>query len=587
MNRSSTKTLLLTAAACLAAALCPPAAAEQAKPPAATQPTTQPAKVNITVGKDTTYITGPLNEDGTVNYLAYLNAKYGKGVTPRNNAMVLLARAVGPEAWGPPHYKSFRDKAFKAMGIAPLPFEGDYFVTLDQYDEPVATEAPPPRTPAQKAAAKRTMELMRKIEAGEISKAEMDELAAMPSTQADVVNKTSDQVDEAMKGPWSPKKLPLVAVWLKANAKPLALVVQATKRPRFYHPMVSKSDPPRMIDEETLRFKSVIDVTKALSARAMLKLQTGDHDGAWVDVMALRRLARLISQNPTLIHHAVGMSMEVRACKCTAAAVTSGRFSIKRLRACLADMRALAPLPDIRQAVTGERFWALDAVMMLARGEGKADAAAEIGTAVGRLLTGVISKRLIDWDQMLRTFNHWHDRLASALAERDIPKRRRACEKLDSDLKDLAAQARKQTSGAGLAKFIAKAVVGLRSDSLTKNLAGHLVSLLMPSLGTIVDRYDAALTREELVRSAASLALHKAETGQFPPKLADLAPKYLRALPGDRFSGKALLYRRQGKGCVVYSVGMNLKDDAGVDNRKNEYVPKDSEKDDIVVRFKR
>ncbi len=48
--------------------------------------TTRQAKVKITVGKDTTYITGPLNADGTVNYVAYINAKHSKGVTPRNNA---------------------------------------------------------------------------------------------------------------------------------------------------------------------------------------------------------------------------------------------------------------------------------------------------------------------------------------------------------------------------------------------------------------------------------------------------------------------------------------------------------------------
>lgn len=54
-------------------------------------------KTQLEIGRETTYITGPLNDDGTVNYVAYLNARYGKGVTPENNAAVILARAIGPD----------------------------------------------------------------------------------------------------------------------------------------------------------------------------------------------------------------------------------------------------------------------------------------------------------------------------------------------------------------------------------------------------------------------------------------------------------------------------------------------------------
>ena len=35
------------------------------------------------IGPDTTVITGPLNADGTVNYLAYLNEQKSKGIAPK------------------------------------------------------------------------------------------------------------------------------------------------------------------------------------------------------------------------------------------------------------------------------------------------------------------------------------------------------------------------------------------------------------------------------------------------------------------------------------------------------------------------
>ena len=164
-------------------------------------------------------------------------------------------------------------------------------------------------------------------------------------------------------------------------------------------------------------------------------------------------------------------------------------------------------------------------------------------------------------------------------------KRHRACEKLDSDLKALGIGSRKQASGADMAESIAKSVVGLRDKNVTSTFANVLVSWLMPSLAKIVDRHEAALMRGELLQVATGLALYEAETGRFPAKLADLAPKYVKALPKDRFSGKPLVYKREGKGCIVYSVGVNLIDDGGIDNIDDEDA--DDEKDDIVVRFKR
>ena len=152
MCRWRVLTVLTFAGLCGPLALIRPVAAQPARP--ATRPV---RKVNITVSRETTYITGPLNADGTVNYVAYLNAKYSKGVTPQNNAMVLLARAIGPKAWSRGFSTDFGERAFKAMGVAPPPHEGDYFITLDTYKTTVPQK---PATPAEKAAAKRFRELI-------------------------------------------------------------------------------------------------------------------------------------------------------------------------------------------------------------------------------------------------------------------------------------------------------------------------------------------------------------------------------------------------------------------------------------------
>ena len=46
---------------------------------------------------ETTRLVGPLRPDGSVNFLAALREMTGRGVTPQNNAVVLLLQALGPK----------------------------------------------------------------------------------------------------------------------------------------------------------------------------------------------------------------------------------------------------------------------------------------------------------------------------------------------------------------------------------------------------------------------------------------------------------------------------------------------------------
>ncbi len=50
----------------------------------------------IIVSPQTTYITAPLKPNGLPDYGRYLLDKSGEGVTPENNAAVLLLQSVGP-----------------------------------------------------------------------------------------------------------------------------------------------------------------------------------------------------------------------------------------------------------------------------------------------------------------------------------------------------------------------------------------------------------------------------------------------------------------------------------------------------------
>src|SRR4051812_37602070 len=57
-------------------------------------------KPKFTIGKETTYVTGPVDADGYIDYAAALNERLGKGIKPADNANVLLWKAIGPQPEG-------------------------------------------------------------------------------------------------------------------------------------------------------------------------------------------------------------------------------------------------------------------------------------------------------------------------------------------------------------------------------------------------------------------------------------------------------------------------------------------------------
>src|SRR5437879_5347014 len=74
-------------------------------------------KPKFTIGKETTYVTGPVDKDGYIDYITALNERLGKGIKPQDNANVLLWKAFGPHPEGtkmPPDF-------FKWLGIQEPP----------------------------------------------------------------------------------------------------------------------------------------------------------------------------------------------------------------------------------------------------------------------------------------------------------------------------------------------------------------------------------------------------------------------------------------------------------------------------------
>jgi hypothetical protein len=524
--------LALTALALCAAAL----AGRAADPATASKPSTR--KVPITISKETTWATRPVREDGTVDYLAALNARMADGVTKGNNAAILLLKALGPG--------EDRDGIASELGVK-LPEKGDHYVSLAVLDH----------DPAEKAFL-----------------------------------------------PWKPKDLPEVAEWLANNKAALDLVAEATKRPKFFMPVVVDDESVTLCHAPfTQSLAEYRDLTNALRIRAMRYLGEGQPQAAQEDLLTAHRLARLVGRTGMMRDHLIALAVDTLATAGDMKVLQSQKLTAAQAKGYLAQLDHLGPLPSASEALdSGERLFLLDHWTQFLRAKDFGQLAAQVQAAekfygAAWLGPGETHEQLACWRKDM----------TDPEPRRDVPSSRARLDEL-ADLDAVMRRANQAISDLG--KILDQQPAGRRKESVdrfVKTVTNQVKSLgldpekpvsemLVPAVrlppkqrqkaAELLVLYDFAQSAKifayaqrpieqcrmmlDLVRLGYALAAHRAEKGRYPAKLADLQPGYLKEIPQDRFTGKPLVYKladEAGKtGYTLYSVGANLKDDGGVED---------------------
>jgi hypothetical protein len=474
------------------------------------------AKAKFTFAKETTWVAGPLDKDGYPNYPAALNERLGKGVTPENNANVLIWKAIGPRPDGKPMQPEF----FKLMGMEEQPEKGDYFI--------------------------------------EFAKFANERLKISPDEKAD----SDEQYFQASRRTWKDKDLPHVAAWLKANEKPLDTVVAATKRSHYFSPML----PPKSEKRSSSLLETLLTgvtrcrgVAQGLVCRAMLNVGEGHYDAAWQDLLACHRLAKHVASGACLIEALVGLAIDMMASKGDLVFVEQAKVDSKRIQKCLADLQALPPMPAIDSMVDNcDRFTMLENVTLVSRHgisyfPGVAGAALKYSDEFTDLML-----EDTNWDPALKVVNGWYDRLVKALREEDRGVRMKTLEKFVDDVLKLK---RSLDDAQELNKAIQEGKS--RPESRGRIVGQILITLLLPAVHRIQEAVDRAVQVRQNGFIAFALGAYQRDQGSYPKTLNELAPKYLAKIPNDYFTGAPLAYRPSEKGYLLYSFGPNGKDDGG------------------------
>jgi hypothetical protein len=473
-------------------------------------------KPKFTVGPETTYVTRPLDKNGYIDYVAALNEHMRKGVTPDDNANVLLWKAHGPHPEGstmPPEY-------FQWLGMPSPPERGTYYVDFIRF-------------------------------ARDQLKIDLDKYR----------EELFDEMDRGSVRPWTAVHCPRLAAWLKAIDRPLALVVEATKRPHYFSPLV----PHKAEDGSSAGLIACLiphvqksrEFANALTTRAMLRLGQGRTTEAWQDLLACHRLGRHVAHGGSLIEALVGIAIDHVASGADVVFLDNAPLSAARAAACLRDLQALPPMPAVADKVdVCERFMYLETVTLIdRRGLTYFTSLLDVGDM------DALPKKLpanINWDPALRAGNQWFDRLVATMRVKDRELREKRMTQLERALKDLRASVKDP-------KVTAEALTGEKSSPETRGqlLGDFLMGLLIPAVVKVQYAHDRNQQIQRNLLVAFALAQYRSEHGHYPKRLAALAPHYLAEVPGDLFAAKALTYRPSENGFLVYSVGINGQDDQG------------------------
>lgn len=514
----------------------------------------------IIVSRETTYITEPLGEDGLPDYVAYWVQRASEGVTPENNAAVLIWQALWPGELEPEQQLPMA----KALGLAEVPSTEDAIVSPfdGEVQERVAAEIAenyplPPETPEEF-----WQNLLRE------------------QTAVDAILTATDR-------PWTSDQLPALAEWVEKNQKLLDLLVEAFGRPRYYSPLrsVLNADDDDLISNLFPDMQLLRNAARCLKIRAMHSLAQGSLSDAWTDLRACHRLARLWGHELTLVEQLVAIAIEQVACSGTQQLLHHQDLTEPLARQILAELSAMPPAVDLGTCWDeGERIFFLDVVTRVGKGKQTVASMWADPLSEGEEGPGRFEACNIDWNVVLKSGNGWYDRLAAASRLRTRAERTAALQEIDRDIDRLDQSIRGPVALVGSA-FSRR----LRSTLMADTMG----SLFLPAINAASTAADRGLAKSQLTRVVAALAGYRARHGEYPETLAALVPDILPEMPLDLYSEKPFFYQRKPDGgYLLYSVDQNGVDDGGTDMGGEivggEWVdePQDVDwnKSDIVVR---
>ena len=472
-------------------------------PPEAESSPPERQRIELEVGFDTTYFDGPLREDGTVDYIAALNEKYSEGVTLENNAFVELLLLAPADRRG--------EQDAEVMQALGLPREredeGACFVTWEAYA------------------------LEQGIEDYQETRYYLRE------------DNTVTPEGEA---------------WLAVNRVALDRMVEATRRERYFAPIVAEqggAEADNLFSALLPHLMADRSYARALQARAYARAHAGDGVGAVEDILAIRRYAAMISYGRSLVGNLVSFSIEKLGLEAACQVLASGHFDAEHIKMFVThwDDRVarvtVVEIVDIR-----ERSATLEILQQMWSGK-------IFDHDLDWMGVSLISLRF-DVNRSLRIVNQDYSMMSHIMQVEDCQRFMRLHDQWveEWEARHLVAQQAEWEQF----KFFVRAT--LTRDEYTDALTSMVTYITVPNLEGIRKSEMRIDAFNHVVFVALQCERYHLATGTIPPSLEALVPEYLSEVPRDPIDGEPLRYLVTDTKYTVYSIGTDLEDDGGVDD---------------------
>lgn len=349
---------------------------------------------------------------------------------------------------------------------------------------------------------------------------------------------------------------PAVLAGLAVDEPGFAALREASLRPAARYPIEYNLDDPWSILIPHL--SKLRDASRRLQLRASALLAAERSADALGDVQLILYLANSVRAEPILVSQLVRMECVKLAAQPIWEGLAEHRWTEEQLSRLQVELAKFDILGDLAPALNGERAAGILTVDLV-REKGLIYLLAIGGTDLS--------------DSARRKSYHWlggfvpqgwyylegvnYCRVYDSLIDGTFDSQRK-----------MVSPTRMKANTAAMEQELASPAVGRSFSAIWKHRV--MASMFLPALNRVVMKAAAGHTVVNEALLACALERYRLANGAFPESLAEIAPKFIAALPGDVFGGQPYQYRRVSPTAfVLYSLGWNERDDGGAPGQKS------------------
>jgi hypothetical protein len=352
----------------------------------------------------------------------------------------------------------------------------------------------------------------------------------------------------------------LVARWITDNAEVFDLVTAGAGKPYCWHEYMTGPDVNEMMSFVVPDLKGVRRLAFALRWRAWLQAEQGQYDKAFEDIKSCYRLGQHLRGDKTLIEQLVGIAIEALA--------TGALYDM--LSDYHIDSNTLAQLQEVfERLISNEDF------MISLKAE-------QISTCdmIQKVFTGGLGGGHIIPSRLRKVFPEVHviSTLGSSMQTQQQSLIRGTIDFVENSTYILFLHPNKQQTFRAAQelydyydKVKAKTPAQIRAEEIDiekqamEIVKGNmLLESCPPMFSRILSQVHLVKAKAESLITVVALLRYRRDVGRYPDSLTELiAANYIKKVPLDLYGPASLSYKKNGDSFILYSYGLNFKDDSG------------------------